>query len=246
MPGFLKLCKMHLKLFIRQPVSLFFTIAFPLMLLLIFGMIFGNEPDPLYGGNFGYIDSYVPALAAIVVGTLALQGIPITTATYREQKILRRFKATPMKPFVYIASDVLVNLLVGVVGMGIVILVAKIVFKLRFGGSWPNVIAGFLLGALAFLAIGYIIASVAKTSKMAQAIGSVIFFPMMFVSGAAFPLAIMPEGLQKASKFLPMTQMVSLLQSLWFGDGWNTASVSILLGLLVIGVVVSVFVFRWE
>ncbi len=247
MNSFLKLTNTNLKLFAREPVALFFTIAFPLMLLLMFGAMFGNEPDPLYGnGTFGYIDSYIPALAAIVIGTVALQSIPINTATQREQKILRRFKATPMPSSTYILADVVSNFVVSLVGMVLLIVVAKLVFNLRFGGSVLNVILGFLISAVGFIAIGYIIASLAPTSRIAQVVGSVVYFPMMFLSGAAFPLRMMPDGVQNVAELLPMTHMVTLLQDLWFGAGWNQTSLLVLVVMLVIGAAVSTFVFRWE
>lgn len=245
MNSFIKLTQTNLKLYMREPVALFFTIFFPLMLLLLFGSMFGNEPSQQYGG-FGYIDSYVPALAAIVIGTVALQSIPINTATQREQKVLRRFKATPMPSYVYILADVATNFLVSAVGMVVLIIVARLVFNLRFGGSALSTLVGFVIGAISFIAIGYIVASVAPTSRMAQAIGSLIFFPMMFLSGAAFPLAIMPEGIQTVAKALPMTHMVMLLQDLWFGTGWNTTSLVVLLVLLAVGAIISSMVFRWE
>lgn len=247
MQSFLKLTQTQLKLFTREPVALFFTIAFPLLLLFLFGAMFGNDPSPRYGdGSFGYIDSYVPALAAIVIGTVALQTIPISTATSREQRVLRRFKATPMPSWVYIAADVVSNFIVSLIGMVLLIIVARLVFGLRFGGSAPNVLVGFLLASLSFIAIGYIIASLAPTSRLAQAAGSLVFFPMMFLSGAAFPIAIMPEGVQRVSDFLPMTHMVKLLQDLWFGDGWNNTALIILATMLVIGGIISAKIFRWE
>ncbi len=247
MNSFLKLTKTNLKLFSREPVALFFTIAFPLMLLLLFGAMFGNDPDPRYGnGTFGYIDSYIPALAAIVIGTVALQSIPISTATQREQKILRRFKATPMPSSTYILADVVSNFLVSLVGMVVLIIFAKLIFNLRFGGSILNIALGYIVAAVSFIAIGYVIASVAPTSRIAQAIGSVIYFPMMFLSGAAFPLQMMPDGIQRVANLLPMTHMVKLLQELWFGIGWNQSSLIVLVVMLVVGAVISIFVFRWE
>ncbi len=245
MNSFIKLFVLNLKLFLREPVALFFTILFPLMLLLLFGAIFGNDPDAAYGG-FGYIDSYVPALAAIVVGTVALQTIPISTATQREQKVLRRFKATPMRPTTYILADVLSQFIVANIGMLVVIIVAKLVFNLRFAGSAWQVYLAFTLSTLAFFSIGYIIASVMPTSRMAQAVGSVLYFPMLFLSGAAFPLTMMPSAMQTVAQFIPMTQMVILLKSLWFGLGWDMTAVLSLSIMLVLGTLISAKVFRWE
>ena len=247
MNSFLKLTLTNLKLFIREPVALFFTVFFPLMLLLLFGSIFGNEPSPSFGdGTFGYVDSYIPALAAIVIGTVALQTIPINTATQREQKVLRRFKATPMPSYVYIFADVVTNFLVSILGMIVLIIIGKMVFNLRFGGSAMSVLVGYLISAVSFIAVGYIVASLAKTSRMAQAVGSLIYFPMMFLSGAVFPLQVMPESMRNVAQFLPMTHMVTLLQDLWFGTGWNQTSLIVMIVMLIVGAIISAVVFRWE
>jgi ABC-2 type transport system permease protein len=77
-------------------------------------------------------------------------------------------------------------------------------------------------------------------------IGQLIFFPMMFLSGAAMPLFILPANLRKISEWLPLTHVVRLLQSLWLGQGWDGTAVAVLLALLVIGTMLSVRFFRWE
>ncbi len=123
---------------------------------------------------------------------------------------------------------------------------AKLVFGLRFGGDWVAVLTGFTLSLLAFISIGYIIASLAPTSRVAQVVGVVLFFPMMFLSGTAIPLMAMPLNVQEFANWLPLTHVVYLLQDIWLEDAWNSLSGLILLGVLVIGTAVSTATFRWE
>ena len=80
--SYLKLTWMQIKLFSREPIALFFTLIFPLLLLLLFGAIFGNEPDPLYGG-FGYIDAQVPGITALIIGTIISAMIAERTMSIR-------------------------------------------------------------------------------------------------------------------------------------------------------------------
>jgi len=96
--------------------------------------------------------------------------------------------------------------------------------------------------------MGYLLASLAPTARVAQAIGMVILFPMMFLSGAGMPLQLLPENLRKVSEFLPMTYVVRLIQGLWFGDAWSKLWLPtlVLAGMLVIGTAVSTRLFRWE
>lgn len=247
MNAFYKLTQTHLKLFSREPVAFFFTLVFPVLLLFLFGFIFGNEPDPIYGnGQYGYIDAEVPGLTAIIIGTVALMSIPIATATAREQKILRRYQATPMNPWLYLAADIAVYFLLALMGLILLVVLAKLVFDLRFGGNWLAVFMGFSLSALAFMAVGYVIASLAPTSRVAQVVGQIIFFPMMFLSGATLPLEIMPAGVQTISRLLPLTHVVKLLQDLWFGNGWNSTAIFVLVMLMLVGLLLSARTFRWE
>jgi ABC-2 type transport system permease protein len=179
---------------------------------------------------------------------MGLVGIPVETASSREKGVLRRYRATPMRPLTYFLASVTVNLLMALTGMVLLIVLGKILYGLRFNGNWWSVLAGFMLSALAFFAVGYVIASLAPTSRMAQVIGQVSYFPMMFLSGAAMPREIMPEAVRQVSDVLPLTQVVTLLQGLWMGEAWSEqlTAVIFLLVLLVGGALVSSRVFRWE
>ena len=245
--SYARLASVQFKRFLREPVALFFTLAFPVFLLLLFGFIWGNElGSPYAASGFGYIDASVPALAAIVIGSVALISIPTVTAADRAMKLLRRYHATPLKPLVYFAADVSVHFSTTALGMVLLIVTAKLVFGLRFAGSWLGVCGGFALGALAFVAIGYLVASLARSDRVATVVGMAIYFPLMFLSGAAFPLATMPDNVREVARWLPLTHVVRLLQDLWFGLGWNWEAGAILMGMLVLGTPLSAALFRWE
>jgi len=248
MRGITKLVQVQFKLFLREPAAFFFTLIFPAMLLLLFGAIFGNDPDPQFNPDFGYIDMQVPGMAAIIIGTVGLMGIPVATANAREQGVLRRYRATPLHPAAYLVADVVVYFGTALAGMVILILLAKVLYGLRFGGDWWSVSAAFVLSALAFIAVGYLIAGLASTARVAQVVGQIVFFPMMFLSGAAMPREIMPETVRRVSDALPLTYVVNLLQGLWRGEGWgdHLFPATILIGMLIVGAAVSSRVFRWE
>ncbi len=247
MHAFAKLTFVQFKLFLREPLAFFFTLVFPVLLLLLYGVIWGNEPgSAFFGGPYGYIDTEVPALAAIIIGTVAFMSIPIATASARERKELRRLRASPLRPTTYFAADVVVYLSICTLAVILLIVIGRLAFDLRFAGNWLALLAGFLLCALAFVAFGYLIASVAPNSRAAQVVGQVLFFPMMFLSGATLPLFIMPEGVQNVAEKLPLTYVVTLLQGLWFGQGWNSTAVLVMAGMLGMGALISARTFRWE
>ena len=236
------------RLFLREPAAFFFTLVFPLLLLVLFGVIFGNEPNPAWGAGFGYIDFEVPALAAIIIANVALMAIPIATATARENGVLRRYRSTPVRPLTLFAADLTVYLGMSLAGMAILVVAAKLLFGLRFSGSWWLVTVCFVFAAVAFISMGYLIASLSPTARVAQTVGMVAFFPMMFLSGAALPRQIMPEKVLAVSDLLPLTHVVTLLQGVWFGQplGEHVSQLLWLTGLLAIGSVVSLRFFRWE
>jgi ABC-2 type transport system permease protein len=249
MRGLGKLFLMQFKLYLREPVAFFFSLAYPALLLLLFGFIFGNEPDPeFWGRSFGTVDASVPAYTGIIIGTVALMGIPIDTAANRETGVLRRYRATPLHPTAYLIASVAVYLGIALLGMTILVVTGLLVFGLRIMGSWFSILAAFTLSAFSFFSVGYLIASIVPTARMAQAVGMVIFFPMMFLSGAGMPLQLLPEGLQKVSDFLPLSYVVRLIQGLWFGDAWLTLWLPtlVLAVILVVGTALSAKLFRWE
>jgi ABC-2 type transport system permease protein len=243
-----KLIFVQIKLFLREPPAFFFTLIFPALLLILFGAIFGNTPDPQQHATLGYIDYEVPGLAAVIIATVGLMSIPIAVAGEREKQILRRYRATPLRPSIYLAATNCVYFGMALLGMLILIVVAKVFFGLRFEGNWLSVLGGFTLSALAFFSVGYVVASISPTSRVAQVIGQLAFFPMMFLSGAAFPTQIMPENVRRVSEALPLTYVVRLLQGLWSGDslGRHLPEIGILVAMLLVGMLVSSWTFRWE
>jgi len=242
-----KLTVVQAKLFLREPIGAFFTLLFAPLVLILFGFIYGNDPEPLFGGR-GSMDISVPAYTGMIVGTVGLMGVPITTAARRESGVLRRFRATPLRPITYLVSDVSVNLGMTLLGVLLLFVVGRLAYGVRFEGGVVNVLGGICLGASTFLAVGYVLAGLAPTARVAQVVGMVLFYPMMFLSGASIPLELMPQGVRDASRFIPLTHVVSLIKGLWFGEGWgqHLSEVAILLGLLVVTLAVASRTFRWE
>ncbi len=246
MRAFRKLTWIQIKLYLREPAAFFFTLVFPILLLLLFGEIFGNAPYP--GSRFGYVDHETPALIVLILGTVAWMGLPIATATARELGILRRYRATPLPVRTYIAADLTAHLLIAALGALLLVATAWIRFDLRFEGSPLAVVLGFFLTGLSFFALGYLVGALSPTSRIAYTVGSALFFPMMFLSGAAFPVDILPGGLARLSRALPMTHGVELLQKLWFGTPWREVgtATAVLVASLAAGAFLSIRFFRWD
>ncbi len=247
MRGLTKLIWVQMKLYLREPVATFFTVFFAPLMLLLFGAIYGNKPSPFFGGR-GAMDVSVPSYIGMITASVALMGLPIGTAAARESGILRRFRATPLHPLAYMLSDILSYLLMTMLGVLLLILTGKLVFNVRFEGNLLSVLAGFLLGTGAFFALGYLIAGLAPTARVAQTVGMVLFFPMIFLSGATIPWEVLPKGVRAAAQYIPLTHVLRLMKGLWFGEAWgeHLVEVAVLVGCLVVGGIVAARTFRWE
>lgn len=245
MRSLIALTKSELRLYGREPAAVFFTLAFPLLILFVFGGIFGNEPDPQFGGR-GSVDVSVPGYIAQVIGTVGFFGLPITLAAYREQGILRRLRATPVSPLTVLGAQVVVNVLFAAIGVGLLVAAGRLAYGLVPPASPLGVAAAILLSALAFAAVGFVIAGLAPTARAAQAVGSALFFPQLFLSGASFPRELMPDNIRRFADLLPLSQVVILVQQLWSEGTWAWPSLTALVAVMIAGTAVAGRLFRWE
>jgi ABC-2 type transport system permease protein len=247
MRSFWKLTWTECKLYFRFPVMAFFTLVVPVMLLFLFGGIFGNAPNPDYGG-YGTVDVSVPGYTALIICLSAILTLPITLANYRERGVLRRFRATPLRPAAVLGAQLVMLFGMTLAGMLLLILAGKLVFDLRFDGSPLSMLAGFTLSCLSFFALGMILAGAIPSVRVAALVGNVLIYPMIYLSGSTIPMEVMPDIMREIAKFIPLTYVVTLLQGLWKGEPWTQhwTEVIVLSVMLVVSSLVAIKVFRWE
>jgi ABC-2 type transport system permease protein len=230
----------------RNFAPVFFALAFPVMMLLIFGGIYGNRPSARFAGQ-GVVDSSVPAYLILVVSVTGLMSFPLGLAEYRDRKILKRFRATPTKAQSFLVAQGLVNLVLSLSGAILLVLVGRLVFTLHMPHDWPGTVVGLVGATLAMYAIGGVVAALASTERAATAAANLIYFPMIFLSGMTIPLAIFPPVMKDISDALPATYAVRLLQHTWLGTGTNVvADWAVIGGTLLICGLAAVRFFRWE
>lgn len=241
-----KLTCMEMKLFLRDPAAVFFSLGFPLMVMVLFGSMFGNRPIRDLGGK-GFVDRMIPGYTAMVIGTTGLVSLATVVSSYREKGVFRRQLATPLRPPVILAAQVLVHFVMTAAGMAILVVIGELVYGLRLQGSLINVLPAFVLSSLSIFGLGFVLASVMATARSAQTSSMVVYFPMMFLSGSVIPMPL-PETVQRYAQVLPLTHVVNLLRGLWEGGAWSAhlKEVGFLAGLLVVCVIVSAKTFRWE
>lgn len=247
MRSLFKMTWMEAKLFLREPASAFFTLVFPLIYLFMYGLISGNEPTPMYGGQ-RTLDVAIPSLTAVIIAMAGLMSNTMTMATYREKGILRRLQTTPVSPLVVLAAQVIVIFTMTGLGMLLLVVAGKLVFGVNFTGNGFSLLGGFILSSLSFFGIGFILAGIMPTVRTAWVASMVLVYPMLFLSGAFFSIEVLPAAVQKVSNFIPLTYVVNLLRGLWYGESWGShlLDAGVLVGMLLLGIGISARTFRWE
>lgn len=246
MPALTRLTATETKLFFREPMSVFFTLAFPPLLLVILGLIPDfREPDPELGGA-RVIDLYAPIIVAMAVTMFALSGLPQAFATYREKGVLRRMRTTPVKPAVMLGAQLVMSTALSVVVMVVVLAVARLAFGVHLPRQVPAWLVAYLLCAVAMFAIGLLVASLARNGKGAGAIGSLLFFPFLFFGGLWAPRETMNDLLRTISDFTPLGAGVQSLSDAAGGHWPQPLHVAVMLGWTIVAGGLAARYFRWE
>ena len=242
-----KLVLIELKLFIREPVNLVFTLILPMMILITMGEVFGRSADvsSMYRG-VNAMDYYIPAYIGVVMAAIGLVSIPVHIAGYRERGILRRLRSSSLDMSSLIASQVIVSLIITVVCVAALIVMAVIVYHIKMPHSIGLVIAGGIVAMFAFVAIGFFLGLVLPNARTAQGVGMPLWFFMFMLSGSGPPRGVMTSVMQNAGRATPTWHSTSLLQDAWLGFGWNNLAFLVLLGITVAAAVIAYLVFRRE
>jgi ABC-2 type transport system permease protein len=234
-------------LYLRSFINIFFVFAFPISMLLIFGGIYGNEPAELFGGR-GTVDVSAPAYSCIVISVTGLMSLPLTLSQYRERKILKRFMASPIDPYEILVVQVLINLIMVAVGIILLIIVGMAIFDMHLYGKLLPILISLIIIVLSIFSIGLLIAGVSKNTRIANTISYLVYFPMIFLSGATIPIEMMPSTMRSIVKILPLTYGVELLKGVWLGGKLADyiTDIVVLISVFIICTAISIKAFRWE
>lgn len=239
---FSKLAWVELKLFAREPFSVIFTFVFPLVVLLV--LIGSFEPDDAAFGGASPSDYYLASYIGVVIGAVGLIVLPVHIAMYRERGVLRRFRASAVPAWTVIGAQMVVGLLTAAVGSLVLIVAGRLLYDAALPERPGRVLAAFLLGTLSFLAIGFLLAVLARNARAAQALGMLLFFPMWLLSGAGPPPTVMSNAMQTVSDLLPLTYAVRAIQSPWLGEGIASGHIVVLLALLIVSAAIALRLYR--
>jgi len=236
MKAFFVLCKTEAKLAFRGGDMLFFGVLFPVAVMLLLGFI--SEPEAVrlsFGG-----------VAAVGISAAALMGLPLTLSGYRRAKILKRLRATPVAPALLLGAVSSVQALFAAASGAAVFLAARLAFGVELSGGPGRFALTFAFVLISIFSIGYLVASLAPGEKAANLACSLLYFPMLFLSGATVPYEMLPRGLRIVADFFPLTQAIKLLKGAVLGTPADPGAFISLAVLAVAAYAVSIKTFRWE
>ncbi|MGH4033669.1 ABC transporter permease [Actinomycetota bacterium Odt1-20B] len=241
--------KTEIRLFRREPAALFWILVFPTLLLVVLGSIPSfREVDKTLGsgGGIRLVDAYVPVAVLLPMIMAALQAMPPVVTGYRERGILRRMSATPMRPSWLLGAQMGIH---GAAALGSALLsvtVARVAFDVPLPEQPAGYLLALVLAILVALGLGAVVSSRARTSKIANAIGTVVFFPMMFCAGVWLPVQAMPDGLARVVEYTPFGAAAQALNQAAAGDwpSWSHLAVLVAWTALLTGAAARWF--RWE
>lgn len=252
MRAILRLTLVEMKLFVREPLALVFVFAFPLFVLFVLGGVFGNDVDLQDEENLrvwrgvGPADYYQPAYIGLVMASVGLITMPLRITSYREQGVLRRFEAAGVAKTAILGSQLLVGLGMMTIGAAAIVVASNLSQGTSLSESWGLTVPAYLLSAITFAVLGLMLGSVLPGSRAAQGAGMLLFFVMMFISGAGPPREVLANGMKGFSEVLPLTHVILLLQDTWLAAEWDGTASLVVAAFLVVAGAVTLRFFRWE
>lgn len=247
--GLWRLTWLETKIFAREPLGLIGTVGMPVAVVLVLQRLFGHRARgaPARAG-FEAVTADLPVLAAILMALSAVLSLVTIVSIYREGGILKRLRATPLRPQTILGAHVLVKLLFTIVTLAAMAAAGRRFYPAGLHPPLWSFALALLVATLSIVSMGFVIASVVPTARFAQPIGTLVLYPMLGLSGLFVPLSALPHGLQRVGRVLPLTYAVSLLRGIWRGDAWlaHTGDLAGLALVVVVCTAVSAMVFRWE
>ncbi|MFE9600451.1 ABC transporter permease [Streptomyces hokutonensis] len=236
----------ELRLFRREPGALFWILAFPTLLLVILGSIPGFRHHEADLGGLRTIDVYVPVavLLGMIVG--ALQSMPQNLTGYRERGILRRMSATPVRPTALLSAQMVVYGTAALASALCALIVGRLAFDVRLPEQAFGYLLALLLAILAALALGAMVSALSRTTKIAGAVGSAVFFPMMFCAGVWIPVNSMPDVMARIVGYTPFGAAAEALNRAAAGHWPGWTHLGVLVAWTVLLTVGASRWFRWE
>jgi ABC-2 type transport system permease protein len=251
MRGLWRLTWLELRIYLREPLGAIGSLI-PVIVFVVVTRLMPKETLAARSSTLpatGMLSpGTVPVLVSLLIAISAVLSLVTIIAIYREGGILKRLRATPLRPATILTAHVVTKLLITAVTIILLLLAGKRWFVFGPGVPVYSFALALLLSVFSILSLGFVIASIVPTARFAQPICALILYPMVGLSGLFVPIASYPPLLGAIARAMPFTYVVSLLLGIWRGEGWAAHGTDIvaLAATFVIGLVISSRVFRWE
>jgi len=247
--GLWTLTWLEIKIFLREPLGALGTVVIPVVIFVGLGRLAGGRRMPTASlADSALLRVDLPVFASVLIGISAVLSLVTIISIYREGGILKRLRATPLRPQTILSAHVLVKLLLTAVTLLLMMLAGKRYYPVDVAAPVFSFALALLISTGSILSIGFVIASIVPTARFAQPVGAIILYPMVGLSGLFVPVTALPPALQALARVLPMTYAVSLLQGIWKGEAWSAhlTDIAALAIVCVVGIALSAKLFRWE
>jgi len=245
MHAMLKTTEIEARLLTREPLMLFFSLAFPTILLTVLALVPAlSEPAEDMGG-VRFIDHFAPSVVVLTLALVALQGVPNVLAGYREQGVLRRLSVTPASPALILFAQLGLNFAMATISTMLVMAVGRLAFDIPLPHHMAGFALAFVVGIIALFGVGLIIAAVAPTTRAAGGMATVAYLLVIFFGGVMLPRFLLPDTITRLGAYAPPG--VQALADAWTGSAPPQAShLLIMAGIAVLSAAVAARLFRWE
>lgn len=237
------------KTYWRNPAAAVFTFAFPLLFLVIFTALNGNDTVDVTGGEVKFAQYYVPAIIAFGLISACYTNLAFTVCIRRESGLLKRTRGTPLSPVVYLAGIVGNGIVVALILTTLLVGLGVIAYGVTFPGRYLGLAVAIAAGGFCFSAIGIAVSTFVPNEDAAPAIINFILFPLLFISGTFGPVSS-TSALGRIAQVFPVRHLVQAMVGVFNPFGGGTGIVAshtlMLVAWGVLGLVFSLRRFRWE
>jgi ABC-2 type transport system permease protein len=243
---FLHQLRAEQRLYWRSRELAFFTFLFPLLIFVLLGSVYGDDvikAEHVKGSSY-----LLAGVLGYGIASTAFAGLAIVVVLRRENGILKRLRATPLPPGMYLAAVIASTVLVFMVEAAALIVLARVMFDVPLPDEWVSLVLALLLGALAFAALGIALAGYIRSGEGSSAVVNAIYLPMAFLAGAFWTPHAYPRFLEVIAEILPLTYFIRLMRDVVLRDEpiwstWESAAVVAAWG--VAGAILAIRSFRW-
>jgi len=220
-----RLIRAETRLMLRDPLTLTFVFAFPIVTMLIIGGSFGTTPDRAFDG-VNPAHWYVASYLTVIIAAVGLVTLPVHMASYRERGVLRRLAAAGFPRWSFAIAQLVIGLAVVAVAAALLLAVAAPVYGIPPVAHWWPMIAGLVSGSVGFVSVGVLLGSFLPSARSAQAVGLLLFFPSFLLGAGGPPPHVMGSALQHVANVLPLTLVTNSVRVPWLGLGHATGTLA--------------------